>query len=246
VTPLVCVHGFMGGSAQWVAQAPLGLERALICVDLPGFGRNAHLEPLTTIGGLGAWVLAELTERGIHRFDLLGHSMGGMVVQEMVHQAPHRVARLVLYGTGAQGALPGRFEPIDISKQRAQNDGAEATARRISATWFLQREAAAAYPACAEVAVQARLPALLAGLDAMPGWSGVARLGKIAMPTLILWGSEDRTYPWSQTEQLWRSIPGAQLAVVPNAAHAVHMERPALFNMLVDDFLKTAQPAPQP
>ncbi|MCV2887247.1 alpha/beta fold hydrolase [Ruegeria aquimaris] len=235
--PLVLVHGFMGGSGQWAWQAPLGRERAVHAVDLPGFGENAPMAPVSSIAGFAAWVLEEVSRLGLDRFDLLGHSMGGMIVQEMVRQAPERVDKLVLYGTGAIGVLPGRFEPIETSMERARTDGAAATARRIAATWFLHKEAAAEYPACADIAAQSTLGAILAGLRAMQAWSGGEHLPSIRSRTLILWGDGDRTYPWSQTERLWRTIPGAQLAVVPGCAHAVHLERPEVFNLLVEEFL---------
>ncbi|MDD9715730.1 alpha/beta hydrolase [Dinoroseobacter sp. PD6] len=237
MTPLVLVHGFMGGSAQWALQAPLGAGRAVIALDLPGFGANADLSPIDAIPDFAAWTLARLTARGVDRFDLLGHSMGGMIVQEMVRQAPDRVGRLILYGTGAQGVLPGRFEPIETSMARARAEGAAATASRISATWFLHREDAAHYPACAAIARNAGLEAILAGLAAMRDWSGEDHLPRVACETLVLWGDRDRTYGWSQIEQLWRTIPSAQLAVVPGCAHAVHMERPEIFNALVEGFL---------
>jgi 2-hydroxy-6-oxonona-2,4-dienedioate hydrolase len=237
VTALVFVHGFMGGSAQWKLQAPMAGQRELICVDLPGFGRNAHLPPIDRIEEFAKWVLDDLTRRGVKQFDLLGHSMGGMIVQEMMHRAPERVLKFILYGTGAIGVLPGRFEPIETSMQRAGVDGPKATARRIAATWFLKQKAAVEYPACAELAEETSAPALIAGLEAMRGWNGLDRLSEIAAPTLVLWGDRDRTYPWSQIERLWQSIPNCNLAVVPACAHAVHLERPRLFNELISTFL---------
>lgn len=236
--PLVLVHGFMGGSDQWRLQSPLADSREVIALDLPGFGKNAHLDPIDRIDGFAAWTLAELTDRGITEFDLLGHSMGGMIVQEMVQLAPERVAKLILYGTGAAGELPERFETIETSIKRASEDGATATARRISATWFLAYEEAAEYEACAEIAQKAGLPALHAGLRAMQNWTGVGHLAQIRSNCLIIWGDRDRTYAWSQIEQLWTSIPSTQLAVIPNCAHAVHSEAPKLFNEIVERFLE--------
>ena len=227
----------MGGSAQWQLQAPLAEKRDLICVDLPGFGANAHLPVFDRIGGFADWVLEDLTRRGVTRFDLLGHSMGGMIVQEMMRQAPERVRKFILYATGAVGVLPGRFEPIDTSMHRAKIDGPRATARRIAATWFRKQEAAPEYPACAKIAEETTLPAIIAGLEAMRDWRGEDHLKNIAVPTLVLWGDRDRTYPWSQTERLWRSIPNCNLAVLPACAHAVHLERPGLFNQLISAFL---------
>ncbi|WP_306147396.1 MULTISPECIES: alpha/beta fold hydrolase [unclassified Roseibium] len=235
--PLVLVHGFMGGSDQWEPQSPLKNTVPLIAVDLPGFGKNAHLAPINSIEKLARWVLNELTDQGVERFLLLGHSMGGMVVQDMIRQAPDRVARLVLYSTGALGLLPGRFEPIETSMQRAKDDGAQATARRISATWFLHRENAKAYPACAAIAECSSPDAIQAGLEAMRDWSGERSLSSISAPTLIIWGDQDRTYPWPQIQTLWQSVPESSLAVIPGCAHAVHLEEPQIFNHLLERFI---------
>ncbi len=233
------VHGFMGGSDQWHLQKSLGEQRHLVCVDLPGFGRNSHLQAHSSITDFAHWVLDELSRLGVTRFDLLGHSMGGMIVQEMVHLAPDRVCRLVLYATGAIGELPGRFESIDASIERAKAEGANVTARRIAATWFAALERAPEYQACADLAAQAPLPSLLAGLRAMQGWSGEYRLHQIMQRCLVIWGDQDRTYDWSQIERLWRDVPKSSLAVVPDCAHAVHAECPKLFNAIVERFLDT-------
>ncbi len=237
MTPLVFLHGFMGGSEQWNQQASLSEIRRLIRLDLPGFGRNAHMKPIDQIEDFADWVIDQLNAMQVNRFDLLGHSMGGMIAQEVVHRAPGRVENLVLYATGARGVLPGRFETIEASMSRARSDGAVATARRISATWFLHGVAAPAYAHCADIAAQTRLPAIQAGLSAMNSWSGELRLPAIGARTLILWGDGDRTYPWSQIETLWRQIDGSHLAVVPNCAHAVHAEQPRLFDLLLEAFL---------
>jgi pimeloyl-ACP methyl ester carboxylesterase len=146
----------------------------------------------------------------------------------------------VLYGTGAVGVLPGRFETIAQSKKRARSDGISQTARRISATWFLERENAPAYEACAKLAEQSTDEAILAGLDAMQAWSGADHLAAIDAKTLVIWGDGDRTYPWAQTQLLWDTIRDAALAVVPGCAHAVHLEKPAMFNSLVLDHLSSS------
>lgn len=235
------VHGFMGGSAQWAGEvAGLADVCDVIALDLPGFGANNHLPPINSIAGYADWVIAELDRRGVDDFNLLGHSMGGMIVQEIAQKVPDRIEKLVLYATGSKGVLPGRFETIAESKARAQTDGARATARRISATWFLQRADAPAYADCAAIAEKAGLNAMLAGLDAMQDWTGEAALAGIASDTLVIWGDRDRTYTWEQTAQLWNTIPQANLAVVPACAHAVHLEKPALFEALIKDHL--AQP----
>lgn len=237
--PLVLVHGFMGGSAQWEAQhAALSKDRAVIALDLPGFGARSDAAALTSIPAIAAWAVAEVRGMGVERYHLLGHSMGGMVVQEMARLDQGNIGRLILYGTGAIGVLPGRFETIEESKARAAQDGASATARRISATWFLARAQSPAYPACAAIAEKASLDAINAGLDAMLHWRGDDFLKDITSETLVIWGDQDRTYKWEQVADLWHKIPDTRLAVIPDAAHAVHLEKPDIFNLILADFLR--------
>lgn len=237
MTPVVFIHGLMGGSAQWQGQRRALADLDVIALDLPGFGENAHMDAIASIADFATWALDDLAARGVQRFHLVGHSMGGMVAQEMVARAPERVDRLVLYGTGATGVLPGRFESIAISKSRACAEGPTATARRIAATWFLEKEQSPAYEACAAIAAQSRINAILAGLDAMNGWNGTGYLPRVIAKTLVMWGDHDRTYPWHQIEELWRSIPDAGLAVIPGCAHAPHLEKPALFDDILNVFL---------
>jgi len=236
---LVFVHGYLGGAAQWNAQVNfLKQDYRVFCLDLPGYGARSDEVAPDSITAFAEFCLSELTALGCEKFHLVGHSMGGMVVQEMIRLAPERVNRLMLYGTGPVGLLPGRFEPIEESKRRVKEDGAEVSARRISATWFLAREESAQYPVCEALAIKSSMQAMLAGLTAMETWSGVDALPSIKSPTLVLWGDGDRTYPWSQAEHLWHEIEGARLAVIPGCAHAVHLEQTEIFNAILEQFLK--------
>lgn len=237
--PLVLVHGYLGGAAMWQGQvAALSARHDVICPDLAGFGDSAGLVAPSTIEGHAAAVLALLDDLGIARFDLLGHSMGGMVVQDMVRLSPARVGKLVLYGTGPRGVMPGRFETIAESRARLLRDGIGATARRIAATWFRNGEAAEGYALCEALGQKVSVTSALASLDAWEAWDGRAALADIGSETLVIWGSRDRSYDWSQPEALWRGIARADLAVVAGAAHNVHLEKPEIFNAILSDFLR--------
>jgi 2-hydroxy-6-oxonona-2,4-dienedioate hydrolase len=235
---LVFVHGYLGGSAQWADQVEIFSKHfRVITPDLPGFGLNSAAEAPETIREFATYVLNELDRQEIGHFCLVGHSMGGMIAQEMVALSPERIDKLVLYGTGPVGSMPGRFETLNDSKRKITEDGAEVTGRRIAAAWFLHGEDAEGYQVCAELAVKAGLQAAIAGLSAMETWSGVASLSQIPCSTLVLWGDQDRAYQWSQPEQLWKGINNARLAVIPGCSHAVHLEKPHIFNATLLDFL---------
>lgn len=237
---MVLVHGYLGGSSQWDAEVQrLSQHFDVIAVDLAGYGDAHDLPAPTEIAAHAQAVLGTLDQLGVDCFHLLGHSMGGMVAQEIVSLAPARVRKLVLYGTGPEGNIPGRFETMARSRERLAEDGLERTARRICATWLLDNEASAAFEALATLATRASEQAAHAGLVAMEGWDGRSRLSSIQQPTLVVWGEHDRSYGWSQIEKLWRTIPCASLAVLPACSHALHLERAALFHTLVIEFLRS-------
>ena len=236
--PLVLVHGYLAGAGIWRKQIDFFRGRFdVLAPNLPGFGDSAHLTAPDTINDFAAQVLDGLQEQGIERFHLLGHSMGGMIVQAMAARAPNRIASLVLYGTGPVGTLPDRFETIEASRRRLETEGIEKTVRQIAATWFLEGDAAAGYEACVDLGLKASMQAALASLAAWETWDGRPDLNAIKADTLVVWGDRDRSYGWQQPEALWRGIADSSLAVVPGCAHNVHMEKPDMFNSIIGDFL---------
>lgn len=238
--PLVFVHGYLAGAEIWRSQIDYFKQKFDVIVpNLPGFGQSAALEAPNTIIGFAQNLLDELLDMGVERFHLVGHSMGGMIVQTMAAIAPDRIDHLVCYGTGPMGVMPDRFETIAQSRQRILKDGMSTTVKRIAATWFLRGQDAPGYQPCVDLGEKASMQAALASLDAWENWEGRSQLGNIQSPTLVIWGDQDRSYGWDQPEALWHGIASCSLAVVPGCAHNVHMEKPNIFNMILGDFLPT-------
>lgn len=236
--PLVLVHGYLGGSAQWKGQfSTFSASHDVIAPDLPGFGQGTALPAPSRICDFASAVMACIDALGIGSFTLLGHSMGGMIVQDIAARHGDRIDALVLYGTGPVGLMPDRFETVETSMARLDVDGVAATADRISATWFRDGAAASGYAATRDIARLAHPDAARNALIAMRDWDGRDALKQLRMRSRVLWGDQDRSYRWPQVHALWSGISGAELGVIPGASHAVHMEKPTLFNALVQDFL---------
>ena len=99
--PLVMVHGFLGSSLMWEPQIQdLKKTFRVISPDLPGFGYSNKAETLSSINLMAKSVLDLIEQKNINKFHLLGHSMGGMIVQEMTKFAGDKVEKLICYGTG--------------------------------------------------------------------------------------------------------------------------------------------------
>ncbi len=236
--PLILIHGFCGGGADWApTMAALGRRFDVIAPDLPGFGRFASEPPCRSFGDMARHVVALADRLGIERFHVAGHSVGGFVVQQLLLDAPHRIARAVLYGAALTIDHAKRFESIPDTMERLQRDGVERTARRVVATWFLQGERHPCYESTAETGCRMSLPAALAAMEAVNGADYTGKLGGVETPCLVVLGERDRTFTPEMAVQLHRALPASSLCVIPGAAHAAHLERADLFNAVVGDFL---------
>jgi len=183
-------------------------------------------------------VLNCLKEKNIGKFFLLGHSMGGMIVQEMANLSGEKIVKLICYGTGPIGDIPGRFETMDESRQKLKKNGLEITAYRIAKTWFVEEDKSKYFYLCDEAAKATSLEAVDNALIAMKTWSGLENLKNIKNSTLIIWGDQDKAYNFNQVNTLNRNIPNSELIVLKGYSHNVHLETPDEFNKYIDDFLK--------
>ena len=238
-TPLVLVHGFLGSTEMWNPQIKFFKNNyRVIAPTLPGFGKSNTMNSCDSIECMAKAILNFLEKKKINNFNLLGHSMGGMIVQEMVKIASEKILKLICYGTGPRGNIPGRFETIDQSRENLKIDGLKDTAHRIAKTWFIKKEKAKYFYLCEESGKQTSVEAADNGLIAMKNWDGVNNLKNIKNETLILWGDQDKAYNFNQIETLRDNIPNSDLKIIEGCSHNVHLEKPYEFNITVEEFLK--------
>lgn len=121
--PLVLVHGYLGGQDMWLFQKDLEDNFKLIMPSLAGYGESSKMTAPSTIRENAIQVFQLLDHLKIKKFNLLGHSMGGMIVQEMASLFPERVNKLICFGTGSIGVLPNRFETINESRTKIKQFG---------------------------------------------------------------------------------------------------------------------------
>ena len=237
--PLVLVHGFLGSSEMWNPQIKFFKENfRVIAPALPGFGKSKTMNSCDSIECMAKSILFFLEKKEIENFNLLGHSMGGMIVQEMAKIAGEKILKLICYGTGPSGDIPGRFETIDQSRKKLKMNGLKNTAHRIAKTWFVEEERAKYFYLCEEAGKQTTVEAADNGLVAMKNWNGVKNLKNIKNETLIVWGEQDKAYNLNQVETLNEKIPNSRLKVIKGCSHNVHLEAPDEFNIAVEEFLK--------
>ena len=236
--PLVLVHGFFGSSKMWRPQIDFFKDHfRVITPDLPGFGKSNKAKSHNNIQSIANLLLDCLEEKKIYKFYLLGHSMGGMIVQEMAKKVGDKISKLICYSTSPTGEMPERFETIDQSRENLKNKGLETTAKNIVKTWFVKGESAKYFDICIEAGNQTSMETADNALVAMKNWNGVDTLKNIKNETLIVWGDQDKSYNLEQVKTLENNIENSKLIIFKNCAHNVHLEKPDQFNNTIKNFL---------
>jgi 3-oxoadipate enol-lactonase len=240
VTPLLFLHGVGGGHAAWDRQVEHFGRRGYQCIawDQPGYGETPSVEPYT----LQTVTDALKRHMGRDRVVLVGQSMGGFVAQEMYARYPDRIAALVLAftsptfgGAGSQFArqfIAARIGPLEEGKTMAQV--AEALMPTLRGTKsdpqglaHAERVMSAIPPATYRKAVQ-----MLTTFDRRD------QLEKIAVPTLLVAGSDDKIAPASVMQSMARRIPHAEFVLLEGCGHLGPMDQPQAFNGALENFLQ--------
>jgi len=236
--PLVLVHGFLGSSKMWEPQVNFFKDRfRVITPDLPGFGKSNKVKSLNSIQSIANLLLDCLEEKKIGKFYLLGHSMGGMIVQEMAKKGGDKISKLVCYSTGPRGEMPGRFETVQQSRENLNKKGLEITAKNIAKTWFIKGQDAKYFDICIDAGKQTSMETADNSLVAIKNWNGVDTLKNIKNETLIVRGDQAKSYNLEQIKILEHNIENSKLIIFKNCAHNVHLEQPDQFNKIIKDFL---------
>jgi pimeloyl-ACP methyl ester carboxylesterase len=222
---------------MWQFQEDLKDNFELIMPSLAGYGESSKMTAPSTIRENAIQVFELLDYLKIDTFNLLGHSMGGMIVQEMAALSPERINKLICFGTGSIGVLPNRFETIAESRRKIKEIGLSETRINIAKTWFVDHQVGDGYKLCLDEGAKATTQAALASLDAWDCWDGRGQLNQITSPTLILWSNKDRSYDWNQQEVLNKGIANSKVEIVHGCAHNSHMEKPDLINLIIKNFL---------
>ena len=236
--PLVLIHGFLGSSKMWEPQINFFKNHfRVITPDLPGFGKSNKTKSHNRIQSIANLLLDCLDEKKINKFYLLGHSMGGMIVQEMAKISGNKIIKLICYSTGPRGEMPGRFETVDQSRENLKKNGLEITSKNIAKTWFVKGEEAEYFDICVEAGKQSSIEAVDNALTAFKNWDGIETLKNIKNETLIVWGNKDKSYNLDQVQTLNSNIPNSSLFVFEGCAHNVHLEKPEEFNRTILNYL---------
>jgi 3-oxoadipate enol-lactonase len=243
-TTVLLLHGIGGNHTLWGAggsgtvQALAQAGYRVLALDLPGYGQSAAMGA-PSMGSLVAAVDAVVTQCATSplnsRVVLLGHSMGGMVAQELVALHPQAVQGLVLACTSALfGKADGAWQARFVAERLAPLDaglGMAGMAAQLVPGLVAPTASDAVRAVAAGVMAQVPEATYRAALQAIA-------LAHISMPTLLLAGEHDRTAPPDVMQRMATRMAGAHYTCLAQAGHIANLEQPAAFNAAVLAFLQ--------
>jgi 2-hydroxy-6-oxonona-2,4-dienedioate hydrolase len=236
--PFVLVHGYLGSSEMWTFQKEFfSKDYRVITPALPGFGESHNVKSLNSINKMAKEIINVLDQKKIDKFNLIGHSMGGMIVQEITKLIGDRVNKLICFATGSIGDIPGRFETMEETREKLKKEGTELSFSRVPLKWFVKGDKDKNYFLCENAVKNVSLEAADNALLAMKNWRGKENLKNIKNDTLIIWGDKDTSYNFDQVDTLNKNIKNSRLEIFKDCAHNVHLEQPDQFNNLVKEFI---------
>ena len=241
--PLIFLHGIGGAARAWRRQLATFSDRfRAIAWDMPGYGGS---EPLASVS---IAALAEALQRFIEQLDvsrpvLVGHSIGGMIVQRWLVESPKLARAVVLAQTSpAFGKADGDWQRSFIAARLGPLDRGE-TMKSLAPSLVkelvgddpdpdgmeLARECMGSVP---EASYRAMMLALI-------GFDQRSTLGNISVPTLLLSGSKDNNAPAPMMAKTATYIPGAKYVELAGVGHLANLERPDAFDDALGGFLNS-------
>ncbi len=236
------LHGIGGAARAWRGQIEAFSDRyRAIAWDMPGYGGSAPLAAVS-IASLADALRDFLRQVGATKPVLVGHSIGGMIVQQVLADNPDIASAVVLAQTSpAFGKADGDWQKSFIDARLGPLDRGEIMASLAptlvkelvgddpdASGMVLARDCMASVP---EATYRATMLALL-------GFDQRSALKNIAVPTLVLSGSKDNNAPAPMMAKMATYIPGATYVELEGVGHLANLERPGEFNAALDQFLR--------
>jgi len=260
--PLVLlIHGMAGSGTTWEHVIPALSKRfTVLAPDLLGHGESDKTEGDYSLGAMASTLRDLIVGLGYKRATVVGQSYGGGIAMQFAYQYPERCDRLVLVDAGGLGTevnsllriltLPGAEAVLLVACAPSVRRVVE-TIGRVALRKKLENAPAIpelwrSYSSLGDVeARRAFLRTLRAVID--PRGQSVSANDKLylvaGMPTLIIWGGDDRIIPVEHAHAAHAAIPGSWLEIIDGVGHYPHCEAPERFVDSLTEFIESTRPA---
>lgn len=232
--PLLILHGWGGSSDSWIKVQRILAENGfkVICPDLPGFGKSETLPEPWTIKDYSDFILDLFGKFNLQRVFLLGHSFGGRIAIKFTALYPLKIKKLILVSSaGIKYEKTFWYFFISVIAKIGSKFSFlpfYSFFRKIFYKYILRKtdylEAKGVLKETFKKIIEEDLRIYLP---------------QIIVPTLIIWGKEDKFTPLSDAYLMKEKIKNSKLEILEKIGHTPHLENPQLLSKKIIDFLKT-------
>ena len=239
-TPLILIHGIAGTSKVFEPQInEFGKQYYVISIDLPGYGRSSMLEN-TSISSYANAVYDFLISHALESPILLGHSLGGMIVQKIITQHPSYAKASILVGTSSKFGgndvlwqkhfINSRLRPLNEGKTLAEIS--ESLINNIVGPKTEKKIIKFASNIMSSISDKSYRVAI----NSLIGFDLKNKLSSISIPTLLIAGENDNQAPAKIMRIVSENIKLSQFVVINECGHLINIEKPVDFNNALKDF----------
>jgi len=257
---LLLLHGIAGSSGTWMAAMRI-LQRdyTVVAPDFLGHGKSTKPFGDYSLGNHASGMRDLLEVLDIDRVTIVGQSFGGGVAMQFAYQFPERCERLVLVDAGGLGrevswmlrllTLPAAEYVMPLLFPARVRSWGDSVATFIGNRGIRQPRAAEMWRSYRSLTEPENRQAFIRTMRAVidPGGQSVSAINRLylaaAMPTLIVWGDQDRIIPVAHAYKAHETIPNSRLEVLKGVGHFPHVEDPVRFVEILVDFLRTTEPS---
>ena len=239
---VLMLHGIGGGHLAFAPQVETLASSGYRAVawDMPGYGHSAPIDPYT-FKGLAARCIALIESLQSGSVTLLGHSMGGMVAQEVIARRPELVNKLVLCGTSPSFGKPdGDWQSRFIAERTAPLDAGK-TMAELAEVLVPQMVGPGSLPEGVRLATHCMglvSPVTYRhALQALVTFDRRSSLAAIHVRTLVLAGEHDRNAPPAVMKKMAQAISGSTYLELRGIGHLQNLEAPDEFDAALLNFL---------
>jgi 3-oxoadipate enol-lactonase len=230
---------------MWTSQADyFGAERQVILVDPPGHGGSQKLTAPFTFDDCARCIVDILDGLGVERTHFVGNSWGGMIGGTFAATYPDRIVRAVLMNCTASAAGTRQKLEYGFLLRIAKLLGAirppltrSVLKAFLGPTTFTTRPDVVAFVRDTVQAIDIRSSAWAVRSVVPNRPDQRVLLSQVSTPVLVVAGTEDATFPLTETIAMAEAIPGAAIAVLEGVAHLAGLENPPLVNKLIEEFV---------
>jgi pimeloyl-ACP methyl ester carboxylesterase len=232
--PLLLIHGVRGTLRNWEFVRPFIKKHfQTIMPDLRGHGRSTKLTDVSTVEFFKDDMIALLDHLKIKRCLVAGHSLGGFIAQQMALDAPKRLRALILIATAPIVDIEGAMAQIEIGKLAYGLEPKQAVEKLLEFEFF-DPEKIRNTPGMLDALIflaeeSVRLANSHGSAQGAAAKFNIQdRVKEIQVPTLVICGAQDKTFPPRWAEFYKENLSNVTIKIIDQTSHSVHFEQPEL------------------